>query len=480
MHRLREVTALIEERRLSEALKVLDSYMFDHPDDPKGKFMFGHIMMESEKPAIAYMAFKQVIEADPKRSQAWNNYGKALDDLLRYKDAEKAFQRAHRLEDNLLARENLSTNAVHQCNPDRAIHWAKKALEMDPDSRPAHVNLGFSYLMKRDFSRGWEEYEWGLGKIKWRDERNYNDEPRWDGSKGKNLVIYGEQGLGDQIAFAAPINDAKKDCKRVIVDTHPKLKNLFARSFGVETHGDMFETTLEWPDQSINANCSLASLQKHYRNDISQFSGLPFLTPDPERVIQWRALLGSLGDKPKIGIAWTGGISETLESERSTTLEALIPLLRQDVTWISLEYKDRSAEIASLRRDHGIVVHDYPWATQTGDYDDTAALVNELDLVISVPTSVVHLAGGLGVPCWCLLHPKPHFLFGLEGDSMPFYKSVELFRRRKGWDILETVSEKLNEFRRHHPGRTGARRDTQASGGVCQNRLAAQGSVFAH
>lgn len=430
---LKEVADLVEEGRVIDALAPLDEYMFKNPDDPRGHFMLGHIMMESEKPAIAKLAFQSVTNKDPKRHQGWNNLGKAYDDLLLFKDAERCFKRAYKLDPNLTAKENLSTNAVHQCNPDRAIHWAKEALKENPDSIAAHLNLGFSYLMKRNYDLGWPEYEWGLGKTRWRDVRNYTGEPVWDGTKGKHVVVYGEQGIGDQIAFAGVIQEARRDCKNLILDVNPKLENLFYRSFILETHGDMFKTDISWPNNRINKidySCSLSQIQKFYR---TQRRGA-YLVPDPIRKRQWQRTFEDMGRKPKIGIAWTGGMKETNDTGRSTTLESLFPILTKEADFINLEYKDRSAEIEKFHMEHGIKIHDFPWATQSKDYDDTAALVSELDLVISVPTSVVHLAGALGKACYCMVHPNPHFMFGLEGKEMPFYKSVELFRRNGSWD----------------------------------------------
>jgi len=255
---------------------------------------------------------------------------------------------------------------------------------------------------------------------------------------------------------------------------------LFQRSFGVETHGDYRKAEIEWPfERQIDANCSFASLQCFYRTDVSQFTGKPFMIPDPHRVTQWRALLASLGDKPKVGIAWTGGTLKTQSVERSATLEALLPLLKEDVTWISLEYRDCSAEITALEQNHGIKMHDFPWGTQTEDYDDTAALVSELDLVISVPTSVVHLAGGLGVKCWCITQENPSFMFGLKGRSMPYYQSVELFRRKgKGWDIGKELKGRLNEYRHSDTDRAGPPGNISPSCGIGADSYLGQGAVF--
>jgi len=447
-----------------EALGALEPYMEAHPLDPMGLFLLGQIMLETEKQSIAYPIYKLCSQLEPKRPEVWINMGKAAGELDLFEEEKICFEKALKFSkaqnntpSEAVATQNLATNGVHMGNPDRALYWGKKALELN-DLPAIHQDMGFAHLAKFNFKEGWEEYDYGLGLLDSREIRNYQGEPKWDGSRDKRLVIYGEQGLGDQIAFASAIKDARRVSKSVILETHRKLETLFSRSFVLEAHGTYREDNPGWArGRKIDASCSMATIQKYFRTEPHKFPGTRFLVPDPVRKMQWKAVMDSLGEKPKVGIAWTGGVKGTGKSLRSTTLEHLLPLLKHDVEWISLEYKDRSDEIRAFKEKHGIQIHDYPWATQTDDYDDTAALVDELDLVIAVPTSVVHLAGGLAKPCYCIVPEKPNFMFGVEGDSMPYYNSVKLFRRGKDWDILKSIGEHLNEFRRNNPGGPGSR-----------------------
>ncbi len=174
---------------------------------------------------------------------------------------------------------------------------------------------------------------------------------------------------------------------------------------------------------------------------------------DPQRRIMWRALLDSLGPQPKVGIAWSGGISLTQRGARRAALDQLLPILKQDAIFVDLEYKDRGADMAAFERRRKVKIHTFPWATRTADYDDTAALVAELDLVISVPTAITHLAGALGVPCWCLTHPRPHIHYARHGDKMPYYDSVRLFRREDDNDWAASVREVAGHLRELIDGR---------------------------
>ena len=475
------VRDLIDQESWQEALMELDPLMEAEPENPLGLFFFGQIMLGSEKPSIALTIFKRVTELEPNRPEGWINYGKAVGELHKYDLEEKYFRKALSLskEGDLtkyLATKNLGTSATHICNPDKAIHWANKALKIE-DNPQSHIDLGFAYLQKFDFKRGWAEYEHGMGVHKHRDIKQYANEPQWNGEPGKYLVIYGEQGLGDQILFSEAVRDARRISKQVILHVNPKLKNLMSRSFILETHGYGADNNRAWAnDREITASCSMSSLQRIMRSD--GYSGKPYLIPDPRRVCQWDALLSTLGNKLNVGIAWSGGVHDTQVSARSTELETLLPLLKTDVNWISLEYKDKSEEIEGFYKKHGIRIHDYSWGTQTSDYDDTAALVSQLDLVIAVPTTAVHLAGSLGIPCWCVVNPYPNFVFGIEGDSMPFYNSVKLFRRTKDWNpVIEQIKGELDGLRHNLSRRAGASRDIQASDGISTGGFSEQGTI---
>lgn len=468
---LEHIKRLIDERDWLTALDALEEPMQNDPLNPLCLFMLGQILLETEKQPLAYMVYTMLTTMEPKRPEIWINLGKAAGELHKYEEEESHFRKALRLAKQsnneaciFIATQNLATSAVHRTNPDQAIHWANKALSIK-ENRQSRVDLGFAQLAKFNFKEGWANYNAGLGMQQYRDIKQYKDEPEWDGSDGKRLVLYGEQGLGDQIVFAECVKDVRRKAKSVILHVNPKLKNLFERSFILETHA--FEDHRNWVDSAnIDASASLTRAQEYLRDDIDRYPGVPYLFADPLRKLQWRAALDSLSDKPKVGIAWTGGKKHSQEEARSTTLENLLPILKEDVTWVSLEYKDRSDEIKAFEKEYGIKIHDFPYATQTDDYDDTAGLVAELDLVISVPTSVVHLAGALGVPCWCITHPHPHFMFGIEGKRMPYHGSVEIFRRTKSWEPLEEIRERLNEIRSNYSSRAGTRGVTSQSGGV--------------
>lgn len=418
---------------LDEAMRVCSRYMDDHFNDVPAIVMFAHIMLDAEKIGVAHSLLTLATKLMPNESMLWNDIGICYQEGADLKEGESAFLKAlHREPNNALALNNLAQLYNNTGQPLKAINCADKAIKLDPSLVEANYNRGLAMLTLGNWKEGWEGYEFNLGKHKGRKERIYGHIPRWTGVNDCDVVAYGEQGIGDEISFASCIPDLMKE-NRVIIECDKRLSNLFKRSFGVPVYGTRYAKGIEWPhDHDIDAAVAFGSLPGFYRNTTEAFPGTPYLTADPERRIQWRALLDSLGPKPKIGIAWTGGLKRTGAARRSIELEEMMPILRQDATFISLQYKD-APEIAALKLDHGITIHHWPHAVQTDDYDDTAALVAELDLVITVQQTAVHIAGALGVPCWVMVPKTPLWRYGLTGSTFPWANSVKIYRQKSEW-----------------------------------------------
>jgi hypothetical protein len=270
---------------------------------------------------------------------------------------------------------------------------------------------------------------------------------RWDGSPNKTVVFYGEQGIGDEVMYASCVPDAVERCKEVIVECDPRLEGLFRRSFPkAHVYGTRRVNEVEWPARhQIDARCPVGQLPQFFRPTKESCPGTPYLVADPERRVQWRALFDSWGKKPKIGLAWSGGSKHNNPEAREIGLEGFRELIESvDADWVSLQYKDPSAEIEAS----GMPVKHYPRATLTNDYDDTAGLVAELDLVIGPHTSVHHLAGALGVPSLILVPEKSIWIY--QQPTLPWYGSATLVRQKGSWK--ETVASLVS-----HPAIRGLR-----------------------
>jgi hypothetical protein len=203
--------------------------------------------------------------------------------------------------------------------------------------------------------------------------------------------------------------------------------------------GQRWQDDLEIPGNiQPTARITQAGAGKFLRLKDEDFPGEPYLRACPQMRKAMRGLLDGIGNQPKIGIAWTGGTERSRKQFRCKTLEDLTPLLRtQGVTWVSLQYKDCAEEIKEYKDRRGINIHHFPWVTEAKDYDYTAALVAELDLVIGVPTSVIQLAGGLGKEAWAMVPEITGWLY--NRDKYVWANSVKIFRNRPVKDIADEL-----------------------------------------
>lgn len=423
---------------LREASKILD----ENPDEPRALFLAAYVFLEAERYGMAYNVLKRASEIVPFREEVWNNMGMACMKMGRIDEARKLLNKSLKLNPkNVSAMNNLALICVNEGKPSEAIEIANKSLAINPDQWDVKETKGYASLMLGKWEDGWDGYEAMVGHSKHRTRTPRKNVPYWDGSDVDTLLICGEQGIGDEISFASMLSDVRPN---VVLECDRRLEGLFKRSFPkMKVYGTRFDKpSVNW-DEDYQAYCLIGSLGWHYRISDASFTGEPYLVADPERKLQWRALLDSLGDKPKIGIAWSGGLPDTHGKRRSLTLESLLPILKQDATFISLQYKNPQKELDAFQEKHGIKIHHWSRAAEAVDYDETAALVAELDLVITVQTAVVHLAGALGTPCWAIVPNKPHWRYATH--KFLWAKSVEIFRQVKDWPITD-IANKLRAF----------------------------------
>jgi tetratricopeptide (TPR) repeat protein len=298
--------------------------------------------------------------------------------------------------------------------------------------------------------------------------------PRWSGEplEGRRLLVTCEQGLGDELNFASIFPDAIAAAGACTIECDTRLETLFRRSFpratlvGVERKRT--EGWHHWLEQNLDRIPPFdywipnGSLPLHYRASADSFpkSGGGYLIADPQRVAYWRARLASLGPGLRVGISWRGGVALTNSAARTLTLGQLKPILGvAGVQFVSLQYGDCREELDSFAAASGHRIH--LWQDAIDDYDETAALVSSLDLVISVCTGIVHLAGGLDRPVWVMAPLSPGWRYGRQGPTMIWYSSVRIFRQEKAsvWDrMISNVTRGLQRVvKGEEPLRVAAR-----------------------
>lgn len=420
-----------------EALSICNEILNEHFDDQlaqRALFVAGYIMMQAERYGLAYNIYQRCANLRPDISDIWSNMGMCLEEHDPEK-AKKMFEKAIAIDHkNDRAIANLGLMNLITGNPDRCIDLSSKALKLNPGAVAARHNMSLANLMLRNWKDGWQGYFDTLG-VKHREERDYGL-PRWNGEPG-SVLVYGEQGVGDEIMFASCLADLAKT-NEVIFDCDARLEGIFRRSFDFPVFGTRFKRqTPILDDYKPDYQCAIGQLPRFFRNSEDSFPGTPYLKPDPERCLQWRALFDSFPGK-KIGIAWRGGLKNTGESNRSLSLDDLQPIFDDKNTFISLEYKPVSMQ--ELDR-YGI--KSYQRATGKGlDIDELAALINELDFVVTACTTAVYVAGALGKPCIVLVPKDCGYRYHKSGESFPWYSSVHLFRQNGSW--RQTVSALKN------------------------------------
>lgn len=323
---------------------------------------------------------------------------------------------------------------LHRGNWQACIEYCERSLAIKPEQNGLRESYGMALNALWRFGDGWPNIDKHIPSLT-RKPKPLHGEPYWDGTPKTKLFVQGEQGIGDEISFASVVADAAFD-NEIVLECDKRLEGLFRRSLPVQVYGTR-NLERDWKFDA-EAMCLAGTLATHYRKKPEDFPRKPFLVADAERRIQWRALLDMLPGK-KVGIAWKGGIPMNFSGRRSTDLSSLHPLLNTPgISWVSLEYKDPTDEIKAFRRKNPNVsiVH---WERAVGkgvDYDETAALVSELDAVVSVCTSVVHLCGALGKACHVLVPKVPRWFYESKTKEHAWYESLVLHREKdKGWPL---------------------------------------------
>jgi tetratricopeptide (TPR) repeat protein len=334
---------------------------------------------------------------------------------------------------------------------DEAISSYSAALDLDPRNHVARFHRSLAYLLKGEYSKGWPDYEMRLISDD-RPQRTF-PYPRWNGEPclRKTVLVYAEQGVGDEIMFASCVPDLLQRCGHVVIECASKLAPIMTRSFpeasvrgGTQFDDMTWLSTLPAIDRAI----PIGSLPLHLRRTVDEFprhSG--YLRADPEKVAHKREWLQTLGPGLKVGLSWRGGTAVSRGSLRSLGSEQLQAVFSvKGAHFVNLQYDSTPAELDEFVR-FSASFHDCPGAMS--DYDATAALVCALDVVVSVCTAIVHLGGALGKVVWVLAPKSAEWRYGLTGEDMSWYPSVKVFRQRKrgDWSVpLDEVSRRLKEM----------------------------------
>ena len=442
----------------------LRSLLDDNPDHPVFAFQLGTYYMQIERTGEAIALIKMAMQNGAMGSAPLLNMAAAYKSSHHDDQAEKCYKDA--LEE---ARKEGDTDAmahsyhglaslyVNRGTPDVCIMYAKKALELNPTDRHALWNKGLAHLERGDWEEGFKLYhEAGFTssehKGSERKIKDYNGAPQWDGKPkpdgSKPLVVcYGEQGVGDEVMFASMLPDLFRDCD-VILDVDKRLENLMRDSFpeakGVYTTSSISDFPFWAKDYPIDAMVPMGSLGYWYRKTSKDFPKVPFFKANEAKREAWRERLKDFKGL-KVGICYYGGLKKTRQDKRSIAPPRLENILKiEGIDWFSLQYHQWSADVAAkYGAEFGVPIHH--WGDAIDDWDEMAAFISELDLVITINSSLHHLCGALGVKQWCLTPKYCAWRYGVSGPS-PWYDNCELFRQKKDddWEtVLRNVATEL-------------------------------------
>jgi len=402
--------------------RVLDR----EPDRIEALVNLANLMRKSARTGEIIALLTPALERAPDRAELWLTLGSALREAGDIATAETFYREALRLQPGYApALGNLADLLADRGSVDEALALYESALAANPHNPQARLNRAILFLMRGEFKKGWRDYEYRL-KIRGRTIAADHGLTEWDGKPrdGKTVLVTAEQGIGDQIMFASLIPELATKPGKVILETEPRLVPLFARSFPqitvqpaqLQKVGGAPVASYAWLKQNHKAHAAIAlgSLPRLLRKDIAAFPAThAYLTADSHERAQWAAWFGEQGAGPFVGLCWRSGKVTGLRAAQYAPLAAWADFIRDcPATPVSLQYDVQSDELDMLARLSGRTILVPPGLDQKQEIDRAAAMISALQAVVSAPTSVSWIAGGLGVPTFKILYNNSWTSFG--------------------------------------------------------------------
>jgi tetratricopeptide (TPR) repeat protein len=433
----RHLGALRDARRFEEAADLARSWIDRVPDDLEVLGPWVEIERGLGRPEAALELAQRMIAQAPDRAASHAALAVALADLERWDEAADACLQALALEpENGSAASILCGIEIHRGHADAAERAGRAAIARAPDNAVAHWNFAHALLTNGKFREGWAEYEW-----RWRTgmldkEKRAWPWPEWQGEalQGKRLLVHAEQGFGDTLQFARLLPLLKARGATLLLEAQRELIALFAGLAGVDRlipRGDAFP--------AVDFQIPLMSLPHRLALTLENIpAAIPYLAADPARIAVWAERLKDRPG-PRIGLCWQGGRGHDVDHWRSASLALFAPLIEAApaASFVSLQKQEDRAEIAAA----GLEGRVHSVAAELGDFADTAGLLANLDLVVTVDTAVGHLAGAMGKPVWLILAEAPDFRWMRDRADSPWYPFHRLFRQRRRGDWRAPVAD---------------------------------------
>jgi len=420
------------------ALASLQKAVQLKPGFPKLNLLIGSLHKQQGHFEAAAECCRREIQIDPANADAHYNLGLVLQNLDRPEEAIAAYQTALALRPNYVdALVNLGSVFQDKLDLAAAIHWYEQAIGWEPQNPEPHWQLCTALLARGDFERGWREYEWRWQQRDFATPQPRYPQPLWDGAdlRGQRILLHSEQGYGDIIQFVRYATLVARRGGEVVVGCPPPLRSLLATVPGV---AQVVTDRSALPPFDLHA--PLMSLPAIFQTTLENLPReIPYLTAPATGL----DLSAQPGGRLKVGLVWAGEPTHKNDRRRSLPLELFRPWADwPGIQWHSLQVGSRTADLNRLNLAEKIT----DWGSRFRNFGDTARVISQLDLVISVDTAVAHLAGALGKPVWSL-HPfAAEWRWMLGREDTPWYPTMRLFRQPAPGDwegLLQLVTSEL-------------------------------------
>jgi tetratricopeptide (TPR) repeat protein len=428
--------------RHEDALASHDKAIALKADYADGHYNRGVQLHHLTRPEDAVASQERAIALRPDYAEAHNNRGTALYDLGRPEEALSAYDKAIALKpDYAEAHKNRGLALSDLKRLEEALASYDRAITLAPDDADALEGRGLTHLLAGQFEAGWRDYE--HRKSKWNEPTHQFDQQRsWSGEfdlDGQTLFVQSEQGLGDTIQFVRFVMLLEDRGVEVALSVQTSLRALLQSAMpSVKVLSE------DERPAKFDCRCSLMSLPLAFGTTLASIPPQPrCLVADHERRAHFEALLGP-GVRPRIGIAWSGNPAHRNDHNRSIAFEQLQPLLSAGADWIALQNGVRASDAAAFDSCGRV---DF-LGDELTDFSDTAALLDLMDVVVTVDTSIAHLAGAMGKPVWILLPFSPDWRWMLDRRDSPWYPTARLFRQPRIGDWESVIDEVRRDFHR--------------------------------
>lgn len=425
-----------EKGNLEVGVELLRRALLKIPDDDNLYSTLGDMLTQAERYDDAIEALSIGLRFAPRNTSILNNLGNNYMRLGLRNEALASFKKALDLGERaqeLLANYGTALSDVGQF--ERAKPYFDQMLSLYPEPSRFQFLYGGQMLRNGVWKEGWIYYERRfLANDFQAREQNFRA-PMWDGSTlaGKRILLWGEQGIGDEIRYASMIAEVMEMGADVTIECHPKLVTLFDRAFADARVVPVPYVSVPGLDHNFDFMLPFGSLGKLFRNSADEFPRREgFLIATPDRVDEFRRRLGDAGPGPYIGVCWRSGMAGTFRSDYYTVVEDLMPLLKvKGATFVNLQYDVRDEEIDLVRQRFGVEIHRWDDVDLFNDLEASAGLTAALDLVVSAATSVSCIAGSLGVPTR-EFRPTPVAKNFLVDGCCPWFPSLKYADKRRG------------------------------------------------